>query len=152
MNLSDHFTLYEMTRSQTACRHGIDNTPSDDDIQKLKRLCQHILEPIREHFKTPFRPNSGYRCLELNTLLGSQPTSQHVAAEAVDIEISGIDNCMLAKWIRDELNFDQLILENYESGEPSSGWVHVSLKENNIKNRFQVLTIKDGVKRHGLCI
>lgn len=126
--LSDHFTLEELTRSSIATRHGIDNTPPSDVVDRLTLVCVGILEPLRKNFKIPFAPNSGYRCLELNTLIGSKSTSQHVKGEAVDIELPGISNGDLAMWIYNYVPFDQLILEHYKSGDPTSGWVHVSLK------------------------
>lgn len=145
MHLSDHFTLEELCKSQTALRAGIDNTPSADTpegqavITALTRVCERILEPIRVHFGVPFAPNSGYRCLELNRALKSKDSSQHVKGEAVDIEVPGIANFDLAEWIRDNREFDQLILEFYTPGEPASGWVHCSLIDDG--NRGEVLTI-----------
>ncbi len=145
MHLSDHFSLEELCKSQTALRCGIDNTPPADTpdgqavIAALERVCHRILEPVRTHFGIPFAPNSGYRCLELNRELKSKDTSQHVKGEAVDLELPGVANFDLAVWIRDNLEFDQLILEFYTPGEPSSGWVHCSIKEDG--NRKEVLTI-----------
>lgn len=141
--LSPHFTLEEMCKSGVALRHGIDNTPSGPErariLENLTRLCREILEPVRAHFGTPFAPTSGYRCLELNRLIGSQDTSQHVKGEAVDFEVPEVANGALAVWIRDTLAFDQLILEMYTPGEPTSGWVHCSLTGG--ANRGQTLTI-----------
>ena len=125
MKLSDHFSLAEFTKSQTAERKGIDNTPSEEHIEKMKVLCESVLESIRYHFEKPIMINSGYRSPDLCEAIGSKPTSQHAKGEAADIEIPGVDNAELAKYIQDNLNFDQLILECY-TGDPSSGWVHVS--------------------------
>jgi zinc D-Ala-D-Ala carboxypeptidase len=140
--LSPHFTLAEMEKSGTADRLGIDNRVMDDLVlANLVILCGKVLEPIRDQFG-PIRPSSGYRCLELNRALKSSDKSQHVKGQAVDFEVAGVDNAQLARWIRDNLEFDQLILEFY-TGVPDSGWVHVSYAK---KNRNQVLTInKDGV-------
>ncbi len=150
MYLSPHFTLSEMTKSQTALRRGIGNSldpgnPDDSEvINNLKLLCLEVLEPVREAFGIPFAPSSGYRSPALNAALGSKPTSQHVLGQAVDFELPGIPNLKLAQWIRDHLNYDQLILEFHHPAEPASGWVHVSLKE--ADNRQRELTInKDGV-------
>lgn len=151
--LTDHFTLYEMVRSETAARHGINNTPSEEHLPKLTFLCAEIFEPVREHFQKPYRPNSVYRCLELNRLLNSSDSSQHVEAEAGDIEIPGVSNFELALFILENLLFDQLILECYIPGVPNSGWVHVSLKNENSskpKNRFEVYTYSNGVFHEGL--
>ncbi len=148
--LSAHFTLGELIRSETAERKGIDNTPSDDQIQRLKRLCLEILEPIRVYFGKPFRPNSGYRSLELNQSIGGASGSQHCKCEAVDIEIPGISNYDLAVWIKDNLVFDQVILECYRQGEPNSGWVHVSLKDTSENNRAVAMTYSNRSYSNGL--
>ncbi len=150
MHLSPHFTLLEMTKSQFALRRGIVNVldpdePEDADvIANLRRLCLEVLEPVREGFGVPFAPSSAYRSPALNAALGSKPTSQHVLGQAVDLELPGIQNLKLARWIRDHLNYDQLILEFHDPAEPTSGWVHVSLKQ--ADNRRRALTItKKGV-------
>ena len=137
--LSKHFKLKEFEKSQMAYRLGIDNKVTDKTIfNNLKNLSEEILEPIRNHFDKPFSPNSGYRCLELNRKLGSRDTSQHTLGQAVDIEIVGIDNETLFAYIKNELDFDQVILEYYDGITPDSGWIHVSYvnpKENR-KNSF----------------
>lgn len=148
--LSDHFTLGELIRSETAERKGIDNTPSDNLIPKLRRLCTEILEPVRLHFGKPFRPNSGYRSSELNKEIGGARNSQHCEAEAVDIEIPGVSNYELAVWIKENLKFDQLILECYRQGEPNSGWVHISLKDEGETNRAVALTYSNKKYNEGL--
>lgn len=148
--LSEHFTLGELIKSGTADRKGMDNTPSDHLIPKLRRLCNEILEPIRANYGKPFRPNSGYRSVELNEAIGGASTSQHCLAEAVDIEIPGLSNYDLALWITNNLEFDQVILECYRLGEPSSGWVHISLKEKGEVNRSIALTYSNRVYTEGL--
>lgn len=124
--LSKHFTLREAVKSSVAMRHGIDNTPPVELIPAMVRVAEHILEPARTHFNTPIVPNSFYRCPDLNQAIGSKPTSQHIKGEAVDFEIAGFTNYEVAKWISENLDFDQLILECYTPGDPSSGWVHCS--------------------------
>ena len=143
MRLSNHFTLAEFTKSQTADRHDIDNTPDDAQTERLKILCENVLEPVREHFGKSFSPSSGFRSEELCVKIGSKTTSQHAKGEAVDFEIPGVDNKELAYWIVDNLDFDQLILEYYKPGVPDSGWVHVSFKGEG--NRNEVLTMTKGV-------
>lgn len=145
MKLGNYFWLSEMTRSQTALRRGIDNTPNNEEIENLRDLVYYVLDPIRDHFRLPVTVNSGFRCQELNKALGSKPTSQHTQGKAADIEIVTVNNLDLAKWIRDNMDFDQLILEFHTVGDPRSGWVHISWNEKD-NNRRQVLTInKDGV-------
>jgi hypothetical protein len=148
MNLTPHFTLDEMLKSQTALRMGLDNTPNADQLENLLTLCESVLEPVRVHWDKPVVVNSGFRSLPVNRAIGSRDSSQHAKGEAADIEIPGIDNLVLYYWIAEELDFDQLILEYY-SGEPSSGWVHVSYV--GLENRNETLRIdKSGVKRETL--
>tara|TARA_Y100001973_G_scaffold23282_1_gene34744 strand:- start:279 stop:743 length:465 start_codon:yes stop_codon:yes gene_type:complete len=152
MRLTDHFTLAELCKSETAVRNNINNIPDDEDIiSSLRSVCVQILEPVRKHFDTPFAPNSGYRSSALNKMLGSKETSQHRKGQAVDLEVPRVDNYELALWISENCNFDQLILEFYKSGEPSSGWVHASFKQPKYgNNRRECLTYDGGVFVHGL--
>ena len=131
MKLSKNFSLDELTKSQTALRMGIDNKPTPGDLYNLTQLCDNILQPVREHFGKPVTVSSGYRSVALCEAIGSSAKSQHAKGEAADFEIMGIDNKEVAVWIRDNLDFDQLILEFYKDGEPSSGWIHCSYSDNN---------------------
>ena len=133
--LSDHFSLAEFTKSQTAIRKGIKNDPNDAAIENMRLLCENILEPVRQHFDIPFTRNSGFRCLALNEAVGSSSRSQHVTGQAADFEIPTIANKDLAHWIMDNLDYDQVLLEFYKEGDPSSGWVHCSYDNGN--NRKQ---------------
>jgi len=143
-NLTANFTLEEMVRSEVAMRRNIRNTTSDPVIiAALTAVAQNIMEPVRAHFNVGFTPNSAYRCPALNAAIGSKPTSQHVRGQAVDIEVPGIGNFDLARWIEANLDFDQLILEMYVSGQPSSGWVHCSYVAPGA-NRHQTLTTANG--------
>jgi len=135
MKLSANFQLSELVKSQTAERKGIPNNPSPAHIDNLKNLCINVLQPIRSHFDSPVMVSSGYRSAELCIAIGSKPTSQHAEGKAADIEVVSVDNKELAQWIKDNLEFDQLILEFYRSGEPDSGWVHVSWDSDNNRNQ-----------------
>jgi len=137
MRLSTNFTLSEFTKSQTALRHGIDNTPQGEHLEAAKSLFENVVQPIRDNFGVTVI-NSGYRGPELNEKVGGSATSQHCKGQAVDIECPGTSNYEVAKWIEDNLDFDQLILEFYTPGIPDSGWVHVSYKTED--NRKSVLT------------
>lgn len=148
MNLSEHFTLEEMTKSQTGSRKNIANDPSPTEIDNLSELCDHVLEKIRAHFKKPVTVNSGFRGKVLNKAIGGARNSSHLRGEAADIEIAGSDNFEVAKWIEKNLEFDQLILEYYIPGKPTSGWVHVSWSQK--KNRKEVLTINKSGTHIGL--
>jgi|TARA_B100000902_G_C27081883_1_gene799315 hypothetical protein len=134
MKLSGHFSLAELTKSQTATRKGIDNKPTLDHIENLTELCTQVLEPTRRNFGKPMVISSGYRSEELCEAIGSSKNSQHAKGEAADFEMFGVDNKELAKYIKNNLVFDQLILEFYNPDDPSSGWVHCSYsKEENRK-------------------
>ena len=136
MQLSDHFTLSELTKSSTAERLGMKNEPGSTEVENLIMVCDQILEPVRNHYGIPFVPNSGFRDLHLNREIGSSDNSQHVKGEAVDFEVPGIPNKEVALWVMDNCEFDQLILEFYKEGVPDSGWVHCSytLSKNNRKS------------------
>ena len=140
MKLSENFELHELIKSQIAERKGISNNPSTDQINNLKDLCLNVLQPIRSHFEEPVIISSGYRSGEVCIAIGSKPTSQHAEGKAADIEIVNIDNKELAMWIKDNLEFDQLILEFYKDGEPDSGWVHVSYNGDENRNQFLIAT------------
>ena len=135
MNLSANFTLKELTKSDTATRLGIDNTPDDATIENLKLLCEMVLQPVREHFGKSVTVNSGYRSPESNAAVDGSKTSDHCKGQAADIEIDGLPNPELAQWIMDNLDYTQLILEFYTQGQPNSGWVHVSYDPNNLKKQ-----------------
>ena len=125
MNISRNFTLQELTKSDVAVRFGIPNEPNSNQIEKLKLLCENILQPVRDHFG-PVSVTSGFRSPELCLKINSSITSQHCKAEAVDFECPGKDNAEVCDWIYQNLDFDQMILEFYVPGEPNSGWCHVS--------------------------
>ena len=145
MKLSTNFSLNELTKSQTAERKGIDNTPSAEHQENLKSLCTHVLQPVRDHFGQVVSVSSGYRSPELCTAIGSKITSQHAKGEAADFEIFGVSNKELADWIHYNLNYDQLILE-YWKGEddPNSGWVHCSYSENQKRRQYLKAVKVDG--------
>ena len=140
MKLSANFQLSELVKSQVAERKGIANNHSPAHIDNLKSLCLNVLQPIRSHFEEPVIISSGYRSGEVCIAIGSKPTSQHAEGKAADIEIVNIDNKELAMWIKDNLEFDQLILEFYKDGEPDSGWVHVSYNGDENRNQFLIAT------------
>lgn len=138
MKLSKNFSLAEFTKSQTAVRMGIDNTPEGEHLEAARALFENVVQPVRDHFG-PTVINSGYRGPDLNRAVGGSASSQHCKGEAVDIEVPGVANAEVAQWILDNMEFDQLILEFYTPGIPDSGWVHVSYKADD-ENRKSVLT------------
>ena len=136
MNLTENFSLIELTKSQTAERKGIDNTPSTEHQENLKRLCESILQRVRDHFERVVSISSGYRSEELCLAIGSKTTSQHAKGEAADFEIFGISNKELADWINENLYYDQLILEYWKESDPNSGWVHCSFSLNGNRKQY----------------
>jgi zinc D-Ala-D-Ala carboxypeptidase len=144
MNLTKNFTLEEMIKSETALRHGMDNTPGENEIGNLKVLCEKVLQPVRDHFGKGVKVNSGFRHPDVNQKVGGSRTSDHTRGQACDIEIPGVPNAELAEWIRDNLEYRQLILEFYTPGVPDSGWVHVSYVAEDNKKEVLTATRKDG--------
>lgn len=147
MNLTEHFTLADLCYSATAKANNIVNVPDNNGIEKLRKLAENVLEKVWSQYNQKVIVNSGYRGLALNSIIGGASSSQHCKCEAADIEISGIDNYDLACWIRDNLEFDQLILE-FANGGGNNGWVHVSWKEGGL--RKQCLTINKYGTKSGL--
>ena len=148
MQLSKHLSLAEVTRSDSAKRNGISNEPTAEHLQNFKLLAEKVFEPIREHFKVPIHISSGYRSAALNKKIGGSLTSQHCQGEAIDIDMDGsaggVTNANVFNYIKDNLNFDQLIWEFGTSSNPD--WVHVSY-ESTGKQRKQILkAVKVGGK------
>ena len=137
MKLTENFSLNELTKSQTAERKGIDNTPSTEHQENLKSLCEMILQPIRDHFGQVVSVSSGYRSQELCVAIGSSTQSQHAKGQASDFEIFGVSNKELADYIDQNLDYDQLILEYWKGeDEPNSGWVHCSYTNGNNRKQY----------------
>lgn len=145
MQLSEHFELAEFTRSSTAKRAGISNMPTDAHLENIKLLCEKILEPIRVHFARSIILSSGYRSSALNRAIGGASSSQHCSGEAADIDMDGtnVTNAQIFNYIKDNLEFDQLIWEFGTDSNPD--WVHVSY-ESNGRQRKQILR---AVKKNG---
>jgi hypothetical protein len=148
MQLSKHLSLAEVTRSDSAKRKGISNQPTAEHLENFKKLAEKVFEPIREHFKVPIHISSGYRSKELNAAIGGSLTSQHCSGEAIDIDMdgsaSGVSNADVFNYIKNKLEFDQLIWEFGTDKNPD--WVHVSY-ETSGKQRKQILkAVKSGSK------
>jgi len=133
--LTANFSLHELSKSETALRMGLDNTPDDEATENLRLLCEKVLQPVRDHFGKGVKVNSAYRSPESNAAVGGSKTSDHCKGMAADIEIPGVANADLAQWIMDNLDYTQLILEFYTPGIPDSGWVHVSFDPANLKKQ-----------------
>jgi zinc D-Ala-D-Ala carboxypeptidase len=150
MQLSKNLVLAEVMRSETAKRKGISNIPTPEHIENFKLLAEKVFQPIRDHFGAPIRISSGYRSAALNKAIGGAgktvngvyiPSSQHCTGEAIDIDMDGtaITNAAIFNFIKDNLEFDQLIWEFGTDTNPD--WVHVSY-ESTGKQRKQILKAK----------
>jgi len=148
MQLSENFSLLELTKSQTATRKGIDNTPGPEHQDNLKSLCVNVLQPIRDYFSKVVTISSGYRSPELCTAIGSKITSQHARGEAADFEIFGVSNKELADYINEHLDYDQLILEYWKKEDPNTGWVHCSYTNGNNRKQYLRAYKEDGKTKY----
>lgn len=140
-NISAHITYAEATKSQTALRLGIDNTPTAEVLKRMRLVAETIFEPIRLHFGIPIAVSSFYRSPELNKAMGGAKTSQHVTGEAIDIDadvFGGLTNMQIFNYVLKNLPFDQLIHEYGTKKIPA--WIHVSYKATG--NRRQVIYLK----------
>jgi hypothetical protein len=142
--LTKNFSLAEMTKSETALRNDMDNTPGEAEIAALKLLAEKVLQPIRDHYAKGVKVNSGFRHPDVNAKVGGSRTSDHCKGQAADIEIPGVPNHELAEWIKANLDYTQLILEFYTRGVPDSGWVHVSYNPQNLKKQDLTATKENG--------
>ena len=127
MKLSKNLSLAEVTKSITAKRLNIDNTPDEWTTENLRQVAINIFQPLRDSFKCPIFVSSGYRSAELNTAIGGSRRSQHVEGRALDIDGDVYGRCtnsQIFNWIRENLEFDQLIWEFGDTDNPD--WVHVS--------------------------
>lgn len=142
MNLSEHFSLEELTASEMASRHDWDNTPTALEIANLVRLAS-LLEKVRRLIGKPIIINSGYRSKKLNDAIGSKDTSQHRLGCAADFRISGMtpdEVCLKIKG--SDIYYDQLIREFYDPISKTGGWTHISVPNaNGIPPRKQALII-----------
>lgn len=137
LQLTKNFTLRELTRSTTAKRLGIDNTPSDTVIVNLLSLAQTILQPLRDHLGEPLTVNSGYRSPALNAAVGGVKNSQHLTGEAVDIKAPDRPTALSwLVWVSLNLDFDQAIVERNGRG---SVWLHVSSRRDPALNRHDMV-------------
>ena len=148
MKLTANFSLNELTKSQTAERKGIDNTPGPNHQENLKSLCEMILQPVRDHFGQVVSVSSGYRSPELCVAIESSTQSQHAKGQAADFEIFGVSNKTLADYIDSELHYDQLILEYWNESDPNSGWVHCSFSEGNNRKQYLRAYKEDGKTKY----
>lgn len=137
MIISKHITYDEATKSPTAIRNGIDNTPSVEIAKNMILVAEKCFEPLREWYCAPIRINSFYRNEELNRLLKGSLSSQHLTGQAIDMD-AGEDNKKIFDWCKENLDYDQLIWEYGTELNPD--WVHISYKKTG--NRKEIKIIK----------
>jgi len=142
--LTKNFSLHELTKSETALRYDMENNPGPAEIGNLTELAGKVLQPIRDHYQKGVKINSGFRHPDVNAKVGGSRTSDHCKGMAADLEIPGVANADLAQWVKDNLEFTQLILEFYTPGIPDSGWVHVSYDPGNLKKQVMTATKQNG--------
>ena len=148
MKLSKNLTLGEVMKSQTAIKHGISNRPSGEHLSNLIQIANKIFQPVRDNFGKPIAVTSGYRSQALNDLISGASGSQHCKGEGLDLDadvFGGLENWEIFEFIKNNLEFDQLIWEFGDDENPD--WVHVSYKSE--KNRGEVLS---AVKQNGRTI
>jgi hypothetical protein len=144
MKISTHLSIAEITRSDSAKRHGIDNTPTAEHLENFKLLAEKVFEPIRAHFGVPIFISSGYRSKALNDLIKGSSSSQHCKGQAIDIDMDGsngeVTNRMVFDFIKEKVDFDQLIWEFGTDFNPD--WVHVSYaKGANRKQKLKAVRV-----------
>ena len=147
--ISEHGSYKEGTYSVTATRLGVDNTPDDEQLTNMELIAEKIFEPLRKWVGGPIKINSFYRGLLLNTAIGGSKKSQHMKGQAMDIDdnYGHATNAEMYHWIKDNLDFDQMIWEFGNDDEPN--WIHVSYvskKEN--RNRCLKAYRKDGKTKY----
>tara|TARA_R100000655_G_scaffold10524_2_gene25177 strand:+ start:1034 stop:1489 length:456 start_codon:yes stop_codon:yes gene_type:complete len=124
--ISTHISYKEGVHSNTAIRRGIDNTPNDKQLNNMELIAEEVFEPLRVWVGGPIKINSFFRCPELNTAIGGSSKSQHCKGQAIDIDdtFGKATNAEMYNWIKDNLDFDQMIWEFGDDDNPA--WVHVS--------------------------
>jgi len=124
--ISKHISYKEGVYSITAIRKGIDNEPNEEQLSNMKLVAEKIFEPVRIHFKVPIKVNSFFRSPDLNKAIGGSTKSQHCKGQAIDIDdtYGKIKNSDIYWWIKDNLDFDQMIWEFGNNDNPD--WVHIS--------------------------
>ena len=138
IQLSEHFTLNEFTKSITAERLGIKNEPDYEKVQAMKQLCREVLEPLRQHYGKPIRITSGYRCPLLNAAVGGVTNSQHLYGEAADLSVPSEAVARdWFQWLVKNTDFDQLLFEH--NTRLKNCWLHISCRYNRLRNRHQAI-------------
>ena len=144
--ISKHITYKEAIKSATALRLGIENTPNDYELQNMELIAEKVFEPLRRAVNGPIKINSFFRCEELNKAIGGSNRSQHCQGRAIDIDdVYGyVSNSYMYYYIKDNLDFDQLIWEFGTDTNPD--WVHVSYVDGDSNRKRCLLAYKENGK------
>ena len=149
MKLSDNLSLNEVIKSDTAIKNGIDNNPTAEHLKALKTIANEVFQPIRDYFDVPIAISSGYRSRALNIAIKGSATSQHCKGEALDLDadvFGRVTNAEIYNYIKDNLEFDQLIWEFGTDDEPN--WVHVSYTTKKANRKMILKAYKVNGKSH----
>lgn len=138
--ISEHISYTEATKSHLAVKKGIDNNPNENQLNNMKLVAENCFEPLRKHFGIPLHITSFFRSKALNKELGGARNSKHLLGQAIDIDgdLSGIDNQVIFEWLKANVEFDQLILENVDE-KGKAAWVHVSFDKNNNRKECYIM-------------
>jgi hypothetical protein len=149
MQLSDNLSLKEVIKSDTAIKNGIDNNPTEEHLKALKTIANEVFQPVRDYFDVPIYVSSGYRSKALNSVIKGSATSQHCKGEALDLDadvFGRVTNAEIYNYIKDNLDFDQLIWEFGNDNEPN--WVHVSYDPKKPNRKMLLKAYKVNNKTH----
>jgi zinc D-Ala-D-Ala carboxypeptidase len=146
VKISKHISYKEATRSATALRLGIENVPNQYELQNMEMVAKHVFEPLREAVDAPIKINSFFRCEELNKAIGGTTKSQHCQGRAIDIDdvYGNVSNAFMYYYIKDNLDFDQLIWEFGTDHNPD--WVHVSYIDGDSNRKRCLKAIRENGK------
>ena len=146
VRISKHISYKEATRSSTALRLGIENVPNQYELQNMEMVAKHVFEPLREAVDAPIKINSFFRCEELNKAIGGSTKSQHCQGRAIDIDdvYGSVSNAFMYYYIKDNLDFDQLIWEFGTDHNPD--WVHVSYIDGDSNRKRCLKAIRENGK------
>lgn len=147
MKISEHISYKEATRSVTALRLGIDNTPNEYQLQNMELIAKNVFEPLRKAVGGAIKINSFFRCEDLNKAIGGSSKSQHCQGRAIDIDdnYGHMSNNNMYKYIKENLDFDQLIFE-FPDENGNASWIHVSYVDADSNRKRCLKAIKENGK------
>ena len=147
MKISEHISYKEATRSVTALRLGIDNTPNEYQLQNMEIIAKKVFEPLRKAVGGAIKINSFFRCEDLNKAIGGSSRSQHCQGRAIDVDdnYGYMSNNDMYKYIKENLDFDQLIFE-FPDENGNASWIHVSYVDADSNRKRCLKAIKENGK------